>query len=248
MKKNVLYHHVKERLKSIEKNLCAYSKRAKPRHLHLLRLDIKITKALFSFAEDLTKEFCNAIVLKAIFQKAGEIREIQIMIKLLNSSQDLPEKLMDQLEKKEKYLKKQFLKNISKHIKSVKHFRKGVSFPPIPLDEETIKAYFETELEKANQKFQDNNREGLHQFRKSIKKLMFVYEVLPKKIRKEVDLNKRDIDKLQEKVGNWHDTYLAIDFLSNSNFPEMPVEFLSKLREKEIRQLEALFTDSSPFN
>ena len=247
MKKNVLYRQVRAHLKSIEKYLSAYSKVAKPRYLHQIRLDIKITKALFSFAKDLSKESYNTTDLKEIFQKSGEIREIQVMIKLLNSSHVIPEKLIDQLEKKEKNLKNQFLKNSSRHITIIKNFRKRVSFPIIVLDKETIQSYFETELIKAGQIFQNNNREGLHQFRKSIKKLMFVYEVLPKKIKKEVVLNKRQINKLQEKVGNWHDTYSAIDFLSTHYFSKIPDDFLSKLKEKEQRKLEALFSESYRF-
>ena len=247
MKKKLLYRQVRAHLKSIEKYLCAYSKVAKPRYLHLMRLDIKIIKALFSFAKDLSKESYGTIDLKIIFQKAGEIREIQVMIKLLNSSLIIPEKLIDQLEKKEKDVKNQFLENISKYIVIVKNFRKKMSFPIIVMDKEIIKSFFETELIKANQKFQSNDREGLHQFRKSIKKLMFVYEALPKKIRNEVVLNKRQINRLQKKVGNWHDTYSAIDFLSNHYFLKIPTNFLSKLKKKEQKKFKALFSDSYHF-
>jgi CHAD domain-containing protein len=237
MKENLLYYHVSDHLKSIEKHLHAYSKKGKSKHLHLLRLDIKVAKALFSFAEDLYNEPYSAIELKSVFQKTGEIREIQI----ISSSKHLPEKLIRELKKKENFLKKQLQRDIPKYIKFIESFRKGVNLLSVLPDKEIIKAYFEKELIKANQDFQNQDREGLHQFRKSIKKLMFVYNVLPKKIKKEVNLDEQHINKLQEKVGNWHDTYSSIEFLSYQFFKQKPVEYISKLKQKEIRQFTALF-------
>jgi CHAD domain-containing protein len=242
MKENLLYYHVSNHLKSIEKHLAAYSKNGKPKHLHLLRLDIKVAKALFSFAEDLYNEPYSAIELKSVFQKTGEIREIQI----ISSSKHLPEKLIRELKKKENFLKKQLRRDIPKYVKFIESFRKGVILPSDLPDKQMIKVYFEKEFMKANQDFQNQDREGLHQFRKSIKKMMFVYDVLPKKLRKEIDLNERHINKLQEKVGNWHDTYCSIEFLSYQYFKQKPVEYIAKLKQKEIRQFNALFKIDKP--
>jgi CHAD domain-containing protein len=237
MKENLLYYHVSYHLKSIEKHLAAYSKNGKPKHLHLLRLDIKVAKALFSFAEDLYNEPYSVIELKSVFQKSGEIREIQI----ISSSKHLPKRLIRELEKKEKFLKKQLQRDIPNYIKFIESFRKGITLPSALPGTEIIKAYFENELTKANQDFQNQDREGLHQFRKSLKKLMFLYNALPKKIRKEVHLDEQHINKLQEKVGNWHDTYSSIEFLSYHYFKQKPIEYISKLRQKEVKQFNALF-------
>ncbi|WP_281323111.1 CHAD domain-containing protein [Flavobacterium aestivum] len=239
MKENLLYYHVSDHLKSLEKHLYAYSKDRKPKHLHLLRLDIKVTKALFSFAEDLYNEPYSAIELKSVFQKTGEIREIQI----ISSSKHLPGKLIRELKKKESFLRKQFRKDIPKYIKFIESFRKEVNLPSALPDKQIIKDYFESGLKKANQDFQNQDREGLHQFRKSIKKLMFVYNVLPKKIKKEVNLDEQHINKLQEKVGNWHDTYSSIEFLSYQSFKKKSAEYISKLKQKEMRQFNALFAN-----
>jgi CHAD domain-containing protein len=243
MKENLLYYHVSNHLKSIEKHLAAYSKNGKPKHLHLLRLDIKVAKALFSFAEDLHNEPYSAIELNSVFQKTGEIREIQI----ISSSKHLPEKLIRELKKKENFLKKQFRRDIPKYIKFIESFRKVVTLPSALPDKQIIKVYFENELMKANQDFLNQDREGLHQFRKNIKKLMFVYNALPKKMRKEIDLNEQHINKLQEKVGNWHDTYSSIEFLSYHYFKQKPVEYISKLKQEEIKQFNALFANDKPF-
>jgi CHAD domain-containing protein len=239
MKENLLYYHVSDHLKSIEKHLSAYSKNGKPKHLHLLRLDIKVAKALFSFAEDLYNEPYSVIELKSVFQKTGEIRDIQI----ISSSKHLPERLIRELKKKENFLKKQLRRDIPNYIKFIESFRKGVTLPSALPDTEIIKAYFEKELMKANQDFLNKDREGLHQFRKSIKKLMFVYNAIPNKVRKEVHLDEQYINKLQEKVGNWHDIYSSLEFLSYHYFKQKPVEYISKLRQKEVKQFNALFAN-----
>jgi CHAD domain-containing protein len=237
MKENLLYHHVSDHLRSIEKHLLAYSKDGKSKHLHLLRLNIKVAKALFSFVEDLYNEPYSAIELKSVFQKTGEIREIQI----ISAANHLPEKLIRELKKKEKFLKKQLQRNIPRYIKFIESFRKGLNLPSALPDNQIIKVYFEKELMKANQDFQNQDREGLHQFRKSIKKLMFIYNALPKRIKNEVNLDGQHINKLQEKVGNWHDTYSSIEFLSYGYFKKKSVDCISKLKKKETKQFNALF-------
>lgn len=242
MKEDLLYHHVSDHLKSVERHLCAYSKNGKPKHLHLLRLDIKIINALFSFAEDLYNEPYSGIELKSVYQKTGEMREIQIIA----SSKYLPKKLIRELKNKESLLKKKFQKVVPWYIKFIESFREGVTLPSALPDKQMIKFYLESELTKANQNFQNKDREGLHQFRKSLKKVLFIYDALPKKIRKEVNFDKKHINKLQEKVGNWHDTYSSIEFLSCQYFKKKPVEYISKLRHKEIRQFNALFANCKP--
>jgi CHAD domain-containing protein len=242
MKEDLLYHHVSGHLKSVKKHLEAYSKNGKSKHLHLLRVDIKMIKALFSFVEELSNEPYSAIELKSVYQKSGDIREIQI----ISSSKHLPKKLIRKLKRKESFLKKQLQRNIPRYIKFVESFRKGVTLPSGLPDKEIIKAYFEGELIKANQNFGNKDREGLHQFRKSIKKLLFIYTALPKKARKEINLNHRRINKLQEKVGSWHDTYASIVFLSRQSFKKKAIVYISKLRQKEIRQFDSLFTNCKP--
>jgi len=242
MKEDLLRQHISDHLKSVEKHLCGYSKNGKPKHLHLLRLDIKIVKALFSFAEDLYNEPYSVIELKSVYQKSGEIREAQI----IGSSKDLPKKLSRELKRKESLLKKKFKKMIPRYVKFIERFRNGVTLPSVLPDKQIIKDYFEKELTKANQNFKNKDRVGLHQFRKSLKKMLFIYDALPKKTRKEIHLNEQRINKLQEKVGNWHDTYSLIEFLSHRHFKKKPVGCISKLRKKEIKQFNRLSTNCKP--
>ena len=81
----------------------------------------------------------------------------------------------------------------------------------------------------------------MHRYRSKIKKLLFIYNALPNKIKKEIKLNELEIDKLQKMLGDWHDTYSAINFFSQEQFPMNTAEYILKLKAKEKRQFNALF-------
>lgn len=74
MPNNLLNQYVVTRIKSITKNLSAYTKDKKPEHLHRLRLEIKKINAVFSFAKNVYGESFNTNKIKPIFKKAGKIR------------------------------------------------------------------------------------------------------------------------------------------------------------------------------
>jgi len=228
-------------LKSIEQNLLIYKKYKHPHCLHHLRVDIKKIKAVFSFAESVYKKKYSTTKLKPLFNKTGEIREIQINIHLLSEFPHPPERIITELKKKENLLIEQFLKHGSRYIWRIKNFRKNVCLPEILPDKITITKYFNKEKQKSNKKLVSKNREDVHRYRTKIKKIMYVYIALPRRIKKEIELNEVEINKLQEKLGDWHDTYSAINFLSNEHFPINTSEYILKLKEKENRQFNALF-------
>ncbi|MBK9221821.1 MAG: CHAD domain-containing protein [Saprospiraceae bacterium] len=239
MPNNLLNQYVVTRIKSITKNLSAYTKDKKPEHLHRLRLEIKKINAVFSFAKNVYGESFNTNKIKPIFKKAGKIREIQINIHLLSLFQHPPKRLITQLKKKENILTQQFIKHDLRYSKIIKTFQNNVSFPEILPDKKIIIKYFEKQ--KANKKFKTKDREHVHRYRSKIKKLLFIYNALPNKIKKEIKLNELEIDKLQKMLGNWHDTYSAINFFSQEQFPMNTAEYILKLKAKEKRQFNALF-------
>jgi len=240
VKKNLLNHYVINLLKFIEQNLSIFIKDKKPECLHHLRVDIKKIKAVISFSENIYKEKYNTTNLKPLFVKAGEIREIHLDIHLLGLFPHHSGKLIEQLKKKKNILTLQFIKCDSKYVRLIKKFRKNVCLPEMLPNNKIINKYFEKEKQKANKKLKNKEREELHRYRAKIKKLMYVYDALPKRIQKEIELNKAQINKQQVKLGDWHDTYSAIKFLSHEHFSLETVEYVQKLKDKEKRQFNAL--------
>jgi len=240
MKKNLLNHYVVDLLNSMEQYIFDFVKSKKPDSLHHLRVDIKKIRAAFYFAENLYKEEYSANKLKPIFVKAGQIREIQINILLLSLMFTPPLKLIGQLKKKEKTLTLQFTKYSFRYVLLIKNFRKNVSLPGILPDKKSIIKYFKNEKKKAKKKVENNDRESLHRYRMKIKKLMYMYNIMPKKMQKEIGLNHSAINKLQQKLGDWHDTYAAVKFLSDGHFPNKSDEYFVKLKLKEKGQFNAI--------
>ena len=241
MKKNLLNHYVVDLLNSMEQHISEFVKNKKPDSLHHMRVDIKKIRAAFYFAENLYKEEYSANKLKPIFFKAGQIREIQINILLLSFMSPPPVKLIEQLKKKENTVTLKFIKDSLRYIRLIKNFRKNVSLPSILPDNKSIIKYFKNEKQKANKKIENNNRESFHRYRMKIKRLMYMYNIMPKKMQKEIEIN-HSVNKLQQKLGNWHDTYAAVKFLSNGYSPDKADEYFLKLKLKEKRQFNALLT------
>lgn len=240
MKNSLFNNYLFDLLDSLEQNLTAYITDQNPESLHRLRLDIKKIKALFSFAEYMNQEKYDATTLKPLFHKAGEIREMHINIHLLSSAPQPPKRLITQLKKEENILTQQFIEIGSGYIKLVKDFKGGICFPEIRWGKKRIIKFFEKEQKKTNEILQHIDREGLHEYRKKLKKMVYVYNALPKRIQNKIDLNEAGITKQQKKLGDWHDTYSAIHFLASKPLPLKTAEYVFKLKEEEKRRYNKL--------
>jgi CHAD domain-containing protein len=195
MKNSLFNNYLFDILGSAEQNLTAFITDQNPESLHRLRLDIKKIKGLFSFAEYMNKEKYDAAKLKPLFRKAGEIREMHINIHLLSSAPQPPKRLITQLKKEEDILKQQFIENGLGYIKLVKGFKGGICFPEIRWRKERIINFFEKEQKKTNKILQNIDREGLHEYRKKLKKMVYIYNALPKRIQHKIDFNEARITK-----------------------------------------------------
>jgi CHAD domain-containing protein len=240
MKKNLLNHYVIDLLKSIEQDISICIKDKKPECLHHLRVNIKKINAIFSFSENLYKEKYNTATLKSVYKKAGKIREIQVTIHLSGLFRAPSTELIKQLKRKENILTRQFIEYGPQYARLIRHFSKTVCLPEKLPGKTKIAEYFKKEKQKANKKLKYKDREDLHQYRAKIKRLLYVYNVLPDKIQKEIELNEEEINRQQEKLGAWHDTYSAINYLLNEQFSINTAEYVIKLKEKEKRQFNSL--------
>lgn len=240
MKANLLNNYVLKLRKSFEKNLSAYMTDKKPECLHHLRVDIKKIKAVFSFADNIYKEKHDVTKLKPLFLKAGKIREMHINIKLLCAIPPPPEKFINRLKNKENIIVQRFIKNGSRYIMLLKNFYEKAGFPEKLGSKRKIIEYFKKERKKANKILRHKDRESMHRYRKKIKKLLFIYNALPKKVQNKIELDVGKINKQQKKLGEWHDTYSAINYFSHEHYPNLAAEYILKFQEKENEQFNAL--------
>lgn len=240
MKHRLLNDYLLDTLESLVQNLSVYTKDKKPESLHQLRLDIKKVKAIFSFAECVFNEKYDLKAIKQLFLKAGKLREMHINIQLLISMPNPPQGLIAQLKKKEKILIQQFIKRGSGNIMLLRGFKDTVCLPETQLRKKAVVEYFKKEENEASKILRKKDRGSMHRYRKKIKKVYFIFKALPKRMQKNIELNEEEINYQQKKLGDWHDTYSAINFLFHEPLPINTSEYILKLKKKEKRQFNAL--------
>lgn len=240
MKSNLLNSYVTDRIKIIKRQLYSFQKKRKPSYLHQIRVETKRIRAVFSFAGKMYGQSYEANALKTLYQDAGKIREIQLIISMTNKSSDYPELLVSVLHENEHDLTEKFVQNIPSYIESINSFSENISFPSALPKKKVIIQYLTKQGQKTVSELDNRGKENLHRFRKELKKFMSVYNLLPHELQKSVKINKSDLNKMQDRVGIWHDTYSAIRFLSKQSFQGKDTLIL-KLGAKEEKQFRSLF-------
>jgi CHAD domain-containing protein len=186
MKSSALNNYIDKNFESLVHNLSAYIKDKKPENLHRLRLDIKKIRAVYSFAEYILKIQLDSTPLKRMFLKGGKLRDVGLHIHLLNALPHPPKNLIDQLKKKESLLTQEFVNNGPRYIRLIERLRKKTAVPRIELDKKTTIHYFNREEKKADLTLKNINREGLHGYRKRMKKIHYIYHSLPEKMQNKI--------------------------------------------------------------
>ena len=75
-----------------------------------------------------------------------------------------------------------------------------------------IKKEFADQLKSLAKTFEKQPKgKELHNCRKELKRLIYRMEILPEQLKRELNLNKQYLEKLEEKIGKWHDTVIAIE-------------------------------------
>jgi len=241
MKRSVLNSFVYDRLKSINQNLSDYAKDKNPKCLHKLRVDIKKIKAIGAFVDKVDKAKFNSAKLNQLFKDAGKIREVQINMNLVCNFSIPPKRLIHQLKKKENLLIRDFMKKISSYNESIVTFGEGIYFPHKTVNKKEVVKFFKRMVKKANSLSESEDREDMHSYRMKIKKIMYIYNLLPAKYKKYIVINKSKIDKLQHKIGEWHDVYTALNFTYSENIPKTSIKSILILKDKEQKLYDNLF-------
>ncbi len=146
-----------------------------------------------------------------------------------------------------KQLEEKFIEKIPENQADIKLFRKDVHYDLVFPDSIIVAGYILSRKVEALDKFNTHQRDNLHQFRKIIKDLKYVYEIIPVTEQQRIFLNNKLIDKLQKSIGEWHDTYSSMQLLSQNLFPGAE-HCIDVLRQKEQLQLAALESNYPDLN
>ncbi|SFE34940.1 CHAD domain-containing protein [Chitinophaga sp. CF118] len=211
--------------------------------LHKLRVEIKKIKAFTKFMK-LYKGKERAVQLKnikEIFHHAGIIREaninLQMMKKFDNNHKEFGTEethIVQEESVKFRSHTTRYNKDISNEVKSL---LKALG----PVRNSDIKHWFSRQLKAIASIVVVSSTDQLHQARKKIKRLIYVHGILHKRLVDTLKLNINYLDQLQDAIGKWHDTALAVNLLiSRKAGNKVTLNKLQKEQEKTDTTIHAI--------
>ena len=120
------------------------------------------------------------------------------------------------------------------YLKIIKTARHDISDDIRTVEDESILEFYRTTLTAitiAMDTLQFN--EELHAARKQIKTLMYNRKIAHQALDGKLQINNDYLDKLQDRIGDWHDNLLALELFSTTQLGNQPV--LTKIKRQNTR-------------
>lgn len=248
MKKKIFQKAVLNGLHSIESAVIDFQKNNDSEALHQLRVQIKKLRAIRSFLEFTQEEQLDLSTLKPLFKQAGSLRELYLNMVWLEEGIIFPAarlKKMRQMEEKQKEI---FLSKTQKYITNVKKISDSITLTGTLPSKEKIKSYFRNKLNELLWLERIEDRDEMHRFRKTIKEILYVLELLPDKVQHYLDLDQTFFDKVQRKAGVWHDAYVGLQFVSSHVPPDGMKSLIEQMTKREQKYFSALLKYRNKIN
>lgn len=186
--------------------------------LHHFRVQVKKLRALLTLLDmtitksNLSKEFKPV---KKIFKQGGKIREAYINLQL-SSHYELKNDdfILNQVNDMEKEMT-DFRHKAKKYLKTIKAVHDELESELKAIDDERVNEFYKIQLEQIAAALNENQfNDDLHNCRKKIKVLMYNLKIADEALNDSLQLDKEYLDKLQGRIGDWHDTILAMQLFS----------------------------------
>jgi len=242
LKKRKQYEYVEERQHTITDHLRSFKSSRDPEHLHVVRVQMKKTIALLHLYGPLKKHAPDSF--RKVFKHAGLVRDAAVVLKLIEKHQPENAFLNREQHRILNEYATQFELKADEYIAVINDFYSSLLKDLRPISRKKILKVYRKDLEKIAAVLEKKRHEGkLHNSRKRLKKLLYLYTLLPKKISAELDLNVAYIDTLQDIIGKWHDAAVADELFFK--YKEINAKFNTKKLLKSIRCLSKDFIHKS---
>ena len=221
-------------------NLGAFVKEGDQEKLHQFRVHVKKIRAFLLLVDDalsqngLTKQFKPV---KKIFRHGGKIREAFINLQLgahydLNN-EEFNLKQVNEMDSEILLFKK----SAKKYFKTIKQVHDDLEDSLRDIENNRISEFYQNQLGQIavtldKQEF----NEELHECRKRIKTLVYNRKIAGKALNGNLNLNNDYLDQLQDSIGNWHDTIVAIELFSAPELNVKPVVTRIKRQNTRLRK------------
>lgn len=179
-------------------------------HIHKLRLEFKKIRALISFIVSCTKKSSLKEHIKPtleFYRNAGYVRDAYISLMLHSNFED--DKNKEHLENLQN-VSSIFCERRDEFLNLLLRYRISTPINFEDISNKDATRFFNKRLNYLRKEFRRLRKDRLHEDRKLIKKLLYVYPILPKKVKLKINLSKKFYDTVQEMIGNWHDIKIAL--------------------------------------
>ena len=237
MKRKIEKNYVNELWESINSNFEAFVDTGSQENLHQFRVYVKKLRAFIVLLDDALKQDKLARAfkpIKKIFKHAGKIREAYINLQM-SSHYDLKNEEFVQLQVNE--IEREvinFRLNAKKYQKILKQVYESIGEELQETRNDRINDFYHHQLTHIASTLEKIEfTEVLHDCRKQIKTLVYNRKIVGKALDGKLNFNAEYLDQLQEHIGNWHDTVVAIQLFSAPAFNGQPV--IAKIKRQSTR-------------
>lgn len=245
LKKKRQQKYLIKRWLEIRRQLYAFSGSGNHDALHKLRVEIKKIRAFVKLYKGKIATTGQLKAVRKIFHRAGIIREANInlqMMKRLHIEQPVfnaEEKHAIQRESERFHLHPdRYEKHIRNNIRSLLKVIR-------PIRNRSIKHWFSRQLKAIAGIVAASSTDQFHLARKKIKRLIYIYGMLHKRLTHTLKINIAYLDQLQDAIGEWHDTTVAAELLTDRNTGNKTA--LKRLRNEQDRAGVAIHTLGDDF-
>lgn len=227
-----LRNFLQKRCESITGCLNRFCENFDHEEIHRLRVEFKKLRALVSLVKEcgnnsfIPREFAAA---KVVYKRAGTVRDAYISHQhhiAMHGKADRHTAEFLELAAKNFCAKKEL------HTVVIADWQSLAMDQFNNISNRCAEVYYRKLLDKLEESFISIHEEDLHEDRKIIKRLLYLYPLLPDAAKDKLKLNISYFDSLQEEIGKWHDTLVARGHYAS-------------LGESHIRQVEHLTEEGS---
>ena len=249
LKKERLQKKFRKKWEALLTHLHNFSKKQQPQEIHQLRIEIKKIIAITTLAESCLKglDFSGPLKpLRLLFKRAGKLRDGFVHLELINRFQKSNAALKIKQGSQIKKLSDRFCLEIRAYEKNLKNSGKKILLKFKGLKNDCILQIYQKQLNKLIYTFSDrSNPIDLHKYRKKIKTILYGYEVFNKGLVKELPLNTAYLERIQDKIGHWHDLAMTLKLLADEGFADD--QAINKLKNQNERLIRSIHTLTNNF-
>lgn len=217
LKKSKQRRYLVKKDKQWQQELETFSDSRDPEAIHRLRVAVKKIKAVAYFSQacsgnNTKKDFR---LLRKMYKQAGAIRDAGNHLELLERVHAAPEFFKQEQQELQAEAAQDFVNSIRTYRKKGKKAARRLLADIRSVRLDCIRDWYAAELIKVSILLNASG-DDLHQARKELKTLLYVFKLLPSRIARALRLDGDYLDKLQNAIGDWHDAFVVAATLSGA--------------------------------